>query len=126
MPKGIYLRKPMSEEGRAKLRNRPKRFGLSSPGWRGGRIKANGNEDYIMIYKPEHPNCDKRGYILEHRLLMEQKLGRLLTSMEVVDHINGVKNDNRIDNLRLFNTHSEHMKEEWDRGRIRKGRVIYG
>ena len=45
----------------------------------------------------------------EHRLIMEQYLGRKLTRKEVVHHINGDKSDNRIENLQLM-TLSEHSK----------------
>ena len=83
--------------------------------WKGGR-RIN-HDGYVLIYKPSHPFSESMGYIMEHRLIMEEKLGRYLTKEEVVDHINGIKNDNRIENLRLFDTHGEHIKEEYKRGR---------
>lgn len=41
-------------------------------------------------------------YAYEHRLLMEEKIGRLLDRKEVVDHVNGNKLDNRVENLQIL------------------------
>ena len=65
---------------------------------------------YISVFAPDHPYRDNKNHILEHRLVMETHLGRLLAPMEVVHHKNGVKDDNRIENLELFISHSEHMR----------------
>lgn len=68
--------------------------------WRGGRTKSHG---YVLIYIPAHPFCDHHGYVREHRLIMEQKIGRFLQPKEQVHHINGIKDDNRVKNLVLTN-----------------------
>lgn len=41
-------------------------------------------------------------HVFEHRILMEQKLGRKLEKHESVHHINGIRNDNRLENLELW------------------------
>lgn len=94
--------------------------GSRNPKWNGGTRK---HEGYVQIYCPSHPFADGCGYVYEHRLVMEQSIGRLLQPEEVVHHINHIKNDNRIENLMLFKSQSEHTAyhaEERQKG------VIYG
>jgi hypothetical protein len=56
------------------------------------------------------PGADNKGRMLEHRYVMQEHLGRPLTSAETVHHINGNKTDNRIENLQVRN--SRHGKGE--------------
>jgi len=81
------------------------RYKEKSPNWNGGKIKING---YIWIHSPEHPYRNSSNYVAEHRLIIEQKLGRFLNPWEVVHHINGIKDDNRIENLKLLQNLGEH------------------
>lgn len=66
-------------------------------------------DGYIEVYCEKHPYAIQN-YILEHRLVMEQHMGRILFPYETVHHINEIKNDNRIDNLMLFPTKAAHVK----------------
>lgn len=66
---------------------------------------------YILIYAPCNP-FSRNGYVLEHRLIVEQKINRLLTPNETIHHINGKKDDNRIDNLFLFKSQKDHKSFE--------------
>lgn len=71
---------------------------------------------YEYVYMPSHPNAMKVGYVAKHRLVLEQKLGRLLKSNEVAHHINENKLDNRQENIELmsFSEHSRyHALEKW-------------
>ena len=73
-----------------------------------GMITKKNRGRYAYVYAPDHPNAIKMGYILEHRLVMEKKLGRLLLKKEVVHHKNGDVLDNRSENLEVFGSCGEH------------------
>lgn len=102
------------------------RSGEGHPEWKGGRILD--RHGYVHVWAPDHPECQrvnemrrlkacgkyyrKEKYIQEHRLVMEKHLGRQLAPHEVVHHINGVNDDNRLENLQLFQSNAEHLAHE--------------
>lgn len=54
------------------------------------------NSGYIRVPNP------RGGQTFQHRLVMEEFLNRPLLPSENVHHINGVRNDNRLENLELW------------------------
>jgi hypothetical protein len=77
------------------------RKGEKSRHWKGGKILRNG---YVFVNLPDHPSFvgTQRRYFPEHRLVMEQILGRPLERHEQVHHKNGIRDDNRPENLELW------------------------
>lgn len=111
------------------------RRGPLHPDWTGGR--SSDKNGYVLVYCPGHPEATRglqtktgRMYALEHRKVMSDHLGRPLLRTEVVHHKNGNKQDNRIENLELFEANGQHLRHEltgrcpkWSeegRARIRK------
>lgn len=90
--------------------------GEQSSRWKGGR-KVRKDGYTLVVAPPDHPYPADAyhgsiKYILEHRLVMEQHLGRYLEPTEVVHHIDGNPRNNDISNLRLYASQAEHMKNE--------------
>ncbi|KAF2774639.1 HNH endonuclease signature motif containing protein [Streptomyces sp. OM5714] len=78
------------------------RKGELSPNWKGG---TQSNSGYRLTRMPEHPNSQRStGYVMEHIVVMTEHLGRPLLPGETVHHKNGVRDDNRIENLELWST----------------------
>jgi hypothetical protein len=66
---------------------------------------ARTNRDgYVLRRFPEHPNSTADGQLLEHVMVMSSMIGRPLCKDETVHHKNGVRNDNRPENLELWSS----------------------
>ena len=78
--------------------------------WKGGTMDTRGGYRLVKVYPedPMHSMADHKNYVLEHRLVIARALGRPLVNGETVHHINGVKNDNRLENLELWYTNHGH------------------
>jgi len=72
------------------------RRGKENSNWKGGKRN---NHGYIQAYAPLHPRAVNNRYVMEHILVWEQANGESLPKDWVVHHLNGVRNDNRIENL---------------------------
>lgn len=91
-------------EGFFKIRS-VARSGANSGNFKGYRRRT--TKGYIALYRPDHPMATKDGLVMEHRLVMEEKIGAVIPKGFTVHHINGIKDDNRIENLALM-TNSAH------------------
>lgn len=66
-------------------------------------------DGYVHVYMPEHPAHNSSGCVFEHRLVMEKHLGRHLAKAEIIHHINGKRDDNRLENLRFIKGGDKHL-----------------
>jgi len=86
--------------------------GELSSQWKGGRCKLRAG--YILIKLPSddffYPMANKYDYVLEHRLVVAKYLGRCLLPFEEVHHINGIKDDNREENLELISRANHNIR----------------
>lgn len=93
----------------------------------GGRSKS--PHGYILIRlnrdSPYFCMCNSNGSVFEHRLIMAKHLGRVLEKWEVVHHINGIKDDNRIENLELLPSDSEHTPDFLLKNYVRRLEIKY-
>jgi hypothetical protein len=78
------------------------------------------NDGYVACYAPLHPHSTREGYVLLHRVIMERHIGRYMERDEVAHHLNGKRDDNRIENLLLMREKehmSMHMKKRYEERR---------
>lgn len=84
------------------------RSGPTNSKWKEEIVRPDG---YVLVHAPEgHPMAQQSGYVLRHRLLKSEQLGRMLTPSEVVHHENRTPGDDRPDNTQLLPGHREHAK----------------
>jgi len=79
---------------------------------RKGNNRIKSGNGYILVYCPTHPNAKSKAHIGEHRYMMEKHLKRFLTSDLHVHHKNGIRDDNRIENLEVISG-GRHVKAHY-------------
>ncbi|KKM02247.1 hypothetical protein LCGC14_1786350 [marine sediment metagenome] len=113
---------------------RKRQIGEQSPGWKGGRNHH--TEGYIGVHVPRDdfffPMAPKPigrygGYVMEHRLVMARYLNRCLLPWEIVHHKNGVREDNRLENLELLPSRKFHIVDTLTKSLLKtmKERISY-
>ena len=86
-------------------------IGSNNGHWKGGEYKT--SSGYVAVWLPQSDffhSMTTKGHVLEHRLIIAESLGRCLQSWELVHHKNGIKDDNRIENLEVT-TNGSHIRE---------------
>ena len=90
--------------------------------WKNGKMKVN---EYIYILQPNHPFCNCQGYVFEHRLIIEQQIGRPLLPKEKCHHLNEIKDDNRSKNLMAFTNESAHQRFHKNPNNVKSKEIIF-
>ncbi len=75
-------------------------WGSDNNQWRGGRTPDAAG--YILLKMRDYPSANSRGYVREHIFVWEQANGKAVPDGWHVHHINGIKDDNRIENLQAI------------------------
>lgn len=102
----LYPSDAKALKGYCKLCKGESTKGEKHPRWNGGLWRL--RNKYCMKKAPTHPNANLNGYVYLHRLVAEEKIGRLLKKGEVVHHIDRDRNNNHPSNLMVFPSQSAH------------------
>ncbi|HUV95969.1 MAG TPA: hypothetical protein VMV98_00725 [Acidobacteriaceae bacterium] len=109
----------------AVVAKRAKAFlGDKNPAWKGGVIQRHRHGNYVQVRYVRAPEwarlmARKDGYVMEHRLVMANRIGRTLLRMEVVHHDDHAPLNNATTNLELWPDNRSHKL--WEHGRIAEG-----
>jgi hypothetical protein len=83
--------------------------------WNIEKIIRKGDYNYCIVRN--HPRATKYGYVLHHRIVMENYLNRLLLDTEIVHHVNGDRLDNRPENLVVMDSVKHNKLHGLNQGR---------
>lgn len=113
----IEHRKPRTEPRKKGGPKPGSQMGENNPNWRGGRVLE--PRGYVLIRRPDHPQADCRGYVYEHILVAEAKIGRFIADGEEVHHKDENRSNNDPDNLEVKASRADHRRDhrKYERGR---------
>lgn len=94
---------------------------INHPRWNGGEVKMLG---YVFVKIKGHPYANDCGYVKRSRYVMEQAIGRYLEPEEVIHHINEIRDDDRLENLMLCSSSSEHGKIGHSKIKARRKQLV--
>ena len=94
----------------------------NSHSWKGGEINRLG---YVSVLQPNHPFCDRQGYVKRSRITVEKHLCRYLLPNEVVHHRNEIKDDDRVENLIVFISNSAHIRFHHNPNNVKPEEIIF-
>lgn len=102
----------------------PPKFGSDNPAWKGGVIQRHRHGNYVQVRYVRAPEwarlmARKDGYVMEHRLVMANRIGRTLLRVEVVHHDDHAPLNNAPTNLELWPDNRSHKL--WEHGQIAEG-----
>jgi len=87
-----------SKASKLRIIGRPTgRTGKKNANWNGGRRKS--SNGYVLVYMPNHPKANTTNCVPEHILVWEKTHGKPVPSGYVIHHLNGLRDDNRPENL---------------------------
>ena len=84
--------------------------------WNYNKVISKGEYNYVVV--KHHPHATKNGYVLEHRIVVENHINRLLLPTEVVHHIDENKKNNDISNLQIMTQTAHSSAHTSERGRM--------
>ena len=100
-----------------------RKYAYKTKQWKGGKFI---NKDrYVCVKYHNHPNSDCQNYVMEHRLVIEKILNRFLPTEYPIHHINGVRTNNRPENLICFTSKSAHNRFHKSENNVSKKEIIF-
>ena len=99
-----------------------KMMGKKHPNWKGGKYMTRAG--YVVVLNPKHPFADIKGYIFEHRIIVEKQIGRYLKPKEKCHHLEK-KDNNNPKMLMAFINNSAHIRFHKNPDNVKPKEIIF-